>query len=211
MTGSQASCWSEQEPQVITVNKQGQKSNRIYDHLLPQTAFKAISWIIHSPNLGFCWSVRVRAQRRARRVLKLRPERHFSAVGRALGYIGEEKLPSIMLEGKERGVEMKEDGEGDRGRQEENWNTLQFNKMNRSQMSVWLMAQPRQSCSGFYYAHCSDVGPHLFTAGQCLALSVCGVTLYYWCSETRVGALKPTLVTCISVSFTIYYLSPTFT
>lgn len=80
-------------------NEQGQKSNRIYNYLLPQTAFKAISWIIHLSNLGFCWSVRVRAHR----VLKLRPKQHFSAVGQALGYIGEEKLTSITLEGKKEG------------------------------------------------------------------------------------------------------------
>lgn len=59
-------------------------------------------------------------------------------------------------------------------------------------LSDWWWTQ--QSCSGFYYAHCSDVG---------LRLEVCisGVTRICWCSEKRVGALKPTLVTCISVSF----------
>lgn len=33
---------------------------------LPQTAFKAIRWIIYQPNLGLCWSVGVRAHRGAR-------------------------------------------------------------------------------------------------------------------------------------------------
>ncbi|KAK1896366.1 tRNA dimethylallyltransferase, partial [Dissostichus eleginoides] len=47
--------------------------------------------------------VKIRAQHRAHRVLKLRPKRHFSAVGRALGYMGEEKLTSIMSEGEEGG------------------------------------------------------------------------------------------------------------
>lgn len=81
-------------------NEQVQRSNRICNGLLPQTAFKAVRWIIYLSNLCFCWSVRVRAQHRAYRVLKLQPTLHFSAIRQALDYIGEEKLPSIMLEGK---------------------------------------------------------------------------------------------------------------
>lgn len=37
-----------------------------------------------------------------------------------------------------------------------------------------------------------------------LAVCICGVTFHYWCSETGVGALKPTPVTCVSVNLKEY-------
>lgn len=95
-------------------------------------------WIIHLSNLGFCWSVRVRAQHKAHRVLKLLPKRHFSAVGRALGYIGEQKLTRFnYATEEERWREMNQGGGSGKGKQ------MQNRKLS-SYLSDYLL--PQQSC-----------------------------------------------------------------
>lgn len=115
---------------------------------LPQTAFKAIRWIIYQSNLGLCWSVGVRAHRGARSgYLGCSPNGTWVLsdecwVTWRVGW-GGAHLNLVSGERKD----WRDEGRqrwSRRGSRYEDEIQRCFDKMNRCQMSVWFMFTPHK-------------------------------------------------------------------